>query len=43
MESIKCVCVCVCANLDVILGVQSLDKAGQTAEETICCRPLVGG
>lgn len=29
-----------CANLDVILGVQSLNKTGETVEETICCCSL---
>lgn len=33
---------CVCANLDVILGVQSLDKTGETVKETIRCSSLEG-
>lgn len=41
-----CVCMCVrasvCANLDVILGVQSSDKTGETVKETICCSSLEG-
>ena len=31
-----CVCVCaVCIHLDIILSVQTVDEAGQTAEEPV--------
>lgn len=36
-------CECVSANLDVILGVQSLDETGETVKETIRCSSLEGG
>lgn len=40
--SITSVCMCVGANLDIILGVQPLDKTGETVKETIRCSSLEG-